>query len=100
MRITFNVADVSRLHAMLCDKPELVSNTSIAHRRPPWLARFPSFRFEQRISGQRYTNSKHELDRRVQKIFLKRVDNPMLHFEFFAHITLMSLFSRTGFANP
>jgi hypothetical protein len=32
-----NVADVSRLHAMLCHKPKLVSDTSIAHWRAPWL---------------------------------------------------------------
>ncbi len=37
MRITLNVADVSRLHPMLCYQPELVSDTSIAHWRAPWL---------------------------------------------------------------
>ena len=42
---------------------------------------FPVFRpFEQRISGQRQTQRKRELDRRVQKIFLKRVNDLMLHF--------------------
>jgi hypothetical protein len=75
-----NVADVSRLHAMLCHKPELVSDTSIPHWSAPWLPSLPSFRFEQRISGQRQTQRKHELDWRVQHVFLKCVDNPMLHF--------------------
>jgi hypothetical protein len=36
-RITLNVADLSRLHPMLCYQPELVSDTSIAHWRAPWL---------------------------------------------------------------
>ena len=32
--------------------------------------------------------------------FLKRVDNAVFHFEPFAHITLMSRFSRTGLGKP
>src|SRR5208283_4062644 len=98
-RITFNVADVSRLHAMLY-KPELVSDTSIPYRSAPWLARLPSFRFEQLISGQGQPHHKRELDRRVQHVFLKRVDNVVFHFESFAHMTLMSRFSRTGLGKP
>src|ERR1700676_443927 len=79
-RITFNVADVSRLRAMLCHQPELASDTSIPYRSAPWLPRLPPFCFEQRISGQRQTHRKRELDRRVQHVFLKRVNDPMLHF--------------------
>src|SRR5580700_10683870 len=100
MRITLNVTHVSSLHAVLCYQPELIPDTSIAHRRPPWLARLPSFRFEQRVSGQGHTNRKRELDRRVQHVFLKRVDNAVFHFESFAHITLMSRFSMTGLGKP
>jgi hypothetical protein len=74
-----DVADISCLHAMLSNQPELVSDVSIAHRRPPWLARLPSFCFEQRISGQRQTHRKRELDWRVQHVFLKRVGDSMLH---------------------
>jgi hypothetical protein len=44
MRITLNVADVSRLHPMLCHKPELRSYAPIAHWRASWLPRFLSFR--------------------------------------------------------
>src|ERR1700687_2341972 len=80
MRIMFNVADISRLHAMLRHQPELVSDTSIAHWRAPWLPCLPSFRFEQRISGQRQTHRKRELDRRVQQELLKRVYDSMFHF--------------------
>src|SRR5690349_14140075 len=80
MRITFNIADVSRLHAMLCYQPEHVSDSPIAHRCPPWLSRLPSFRFEQRISGQRETYRKRELDRRVQQKLLNRVYDSMFHF--------------------
>jgi hypothetical protein len=98
--ITLDVADVSRLHAVLCHKPELVSDAPIADWRAPWLPRFPPSRFEQRISGQGQSNRKRELDRRVQHVFLKRVDNAVFHFESFAHITLMSRFSRTGFGKP
>jgi hypothetical protein len=74
-----DVSDISCLHAMLSNQPELVSDVSIAHRRPPWLARLPSFCFEQRISGQRQTHRKRELDWRVQHVFLKRVGDSMLH---------------------
>ena len=67
------------LHAKLCNYPELISDMSIAYWNTPWLPSFSSFRFQNRVSGQRYTNSKHELDRRVQKIFLKRVNDLILH---------------------
>src|SRR5215470_7407922 len=100
MRITLHVADVSRLYPMLCYQPELVANTSIAHWRAPWLARLPAFGFEKCISRQRQTHRKRKLDRRVQHVLLKRVDNAVFHFEFFAHMTLMSRFSRTGFGKP
>src|SRR5262249_46279630 len=80
MRILFDVADISRLHPMLCHYPELISDMSIANRRAPWLPGLPPFSFEQRISGQRTARRKRELNWRVQKIFLKGVDNPMLHF--------------------
>jgi hypothetical protein len=79
MRITPNVADVSRLPPMLCDQLKLSPDTSITHWRAPWLPRLPSFRFEQRVSGQGQTQRKRELDRRVQEVLLKRVNDPMLH---------------------
>ena len=79
MRITLNVANVSRFHPMLCHEPELTSDMSIAHWRAPWLPRLPSFGFEQRISGQRQTRRKRKFDRRVEQIFLKGVDNLMFH---------------------
>ena len=50
--------------------------------------------------GQGQTNREREPDRRVQHVFLKRVENAVFHFESFAHITLMSRFSRTGFGKP
>jgi hypothetical protein len=65
---------------MLCYQSELVSDSSIAHWRAPWFPCLPSFRFQQRISGQRQTHHKRELDWRVQKIFLERVDSPVFHF--------------------
>src|SRR5690348_1845030 len=100
MGIAFNVADIPRVHAMLCYQPELIFDSSIAHWRAPWLPRLPSFRFEQRISGQRETHRKRELNWRVQQVFLERVDNAVFHFESFAHILLMSRFSRTGLGKP
>jgi Winged helix-turn helix len=72
--------DVSSVHAVLCYKPELVSHMSIAHRRAAGLSCFASFCFEQRISGQGQSNRKGDLDRRVQQVFLNRVNDPMLHF--------------------
>src|SRR5215469_7376315 len=80
MRIMLDVADISRFHPMLCHYPELISYMSITHWRPPWLSRLSSCRFEQRISRQRQTRYKRELNWRIQKIFLKSVDNPMFHF--------------------
>jgi hypothetical protein len=69
MRITLNVADVSRLDPMLCHQPKLVSDTSIAHWRASWLPRPPSFRFEQRISGQRQTTASASLIGGLRKYF-------------------------------
>ena len=70
MRITLKVSDVSRLHPMLYHEPELISDSSVAHWRAPWLSRLPSFGFEQRVSGQRQTNRKGELDWRGEQLFL------------------------------
>ena len=53
--------------------------TSITHWRASWLPRLPSFRFELGISGQRQTHRKREVDRRVEQVFLNRVNDPMLH---------------------
>ena len=64
---------------------------------------FPVFRpfvSSNAYPGKGRPNRKRELDRRVQHVFLKRVDNAVFHFESFAHITLMSRFSRTGFGKP
>src|SRR5215469_16868043 len=83
MGITLDVTHVSSLHTMLSHQPELVCDTSIADRRLPWLARLPSFCFEQGISGQGQPNHERELDRRVQNVFLKCVDNAVFHFESF-----------------
>src|SRR6201987_5904417 len=85
---------------MPCHKPELVSDAPISDCRASWLPRFPLFRFQERISRQRQAHRKCELDRRVQHVFLKRVDNAVFHFESFAQITLMSRFSRTGVGKP
>ena len=68
---------------MLCYEPELVLDTSIAHWRASWFSRFPSLCFEQRISGQRQTYYKPDLDWRVQKVFLKRVNDAVFHFVVF-----------------
>src|SRR5215472_17189199 len=53
---------------------------SIAHWSAPWLARLPSFCFEQRVSGQRETHRKRKLNRWVQQELLNGVNNAMLHF--------------------
>jgi hypothetical protein len=53
---------------------------SIAHWRASGLPRLPAFRFQQCISRQRETHRKRELDWRVEKILLKHVNDPMLHF--------------------
>jgi len=70
MRVTLNVANVSRLHPMLCHKPKLVSNVPIADWRAPSFPCLPACRFEQRIPRQRQTRRKRELDGRVEHVFL------------------------------
>ena len=80
MRIMLNVADLPRPHPMLCHQPKLICDTSSAHWRAAWLSGLPSFRFQQRISGQRQSNRKRDLDWRVEYVFLKRVNNPMFHY--------------------
>lgn len=90
VRIMPNVANISRLAPVLCYQPELVSKTSIPHWRAPWPPRLPSCRFKQGISGQWQTNRQGQLDWRVQKIFLKRVNDLMLHFVIGSQLALKS----------
>jgi hypothetical protein len=78
MRIMLDVADISSLHPVLCYEPELISDASIAHWRAPGLPRLPSFSFQQRISRQRQTQRKRQLDWWVKQELLKRVNNAML----------------------
>src|SRR5215470_13468454 len=79
MRVMLNVADISRLHPMLCHYPELIPYMSIAHWRAPWLSCLSSRRFQQRISGQRQTRRKRELNWWIEQVFLKCMDNAMFH---------------------
>jgi len=63
----------------LCYYPELVSDAPISDWCASWLTRFPPRGFEQRISRQRQTYRKRELNGRIEQEFLKRVNQTMLH---------------------
>jgi hypothetical protein len=79
-RVTRNIADVSRVRAVLCHDPELPANASVAYGSVAWLSGLATDCFQERIPRQRDTNSKRKLNWRVEQVFLKRVNNPMFHF--------------------
>jgi hypothetical protein len=79
-RVSPHVEYVSGFHAMLRYYPELLAHSSVADWRAAWLSGFAPRRFEQRIPRQRQTHRKRELNRRIEQVFLKRVNNAMLHF--------------------
>ncbi len=83
---------------MLRYEPELVSDMSITHWRAAGLSRLPSFRFQQRVSRQRETHRKRELDWRVEKILLKCVNDLMLHFGLRPALTITPAHTRASAA--
>src|SRR5438128_9146100 len=79
-RMTHQVADVSCLHAVLRHDPELSANVSVADRSMPWLSRLATGRFQEHIARRHHTESEQQLNRRIEKIFLKQMNNSMFHF--------------------
>ena len=79
-RITDQIADVSSLHAVLCHDPKLFADASVAHRSAACLPGLATGRLKQRISRRRDADRKEKLNRRVEHVFLQRVNNPMFHF--------------------
>src|SRR5712692_6480622 len=74
-----NVAYVARVHAVLGNDRQAFANASVAHWSTAWLSRLLSRRFEQCIPRGHKADSEQNFDRWIQKIFLKQVNNPMLH---------------------
>src|SRR5438093_11867307 len=70
--------------------PELIVDTPIAHRSAPRLARLATQSFEKRISRRSETDSKQKFDRRIEKVFLQQMNNPMFHL-----LVLTSAFLQT-----
>src|SRR5207302_5730255 len=78
-RVARNIANIARLHAVLRHDPELIVDAPIAHRSAPRLARLATQSFEKRISRRSETDSKQKFDRRIEKVFLQQMNNPMFH---------------------
>src|ERR1700687_628719 len=75
-----NIADISRLHAVLRHKPELIADPTVANWNPARLPALTSDGFEERIPWRRHADSEEQLNRRVEHVFLQRVNNLMFHF--------------------
>jgi hypothetical protein len=70
---------VSRFDAMLCHEPELIAHAPIADRSAARLPGPVADGFKQRITRACDANRKQNLDRRIEKIFLQQVNNPIFH---------------------
>jgi hypothetical protein len=78
--ISLNITHVPCFNAVLCNKPELIAHASVTHRSTSWLSRLAADSFKKCISRPSDTDCKQEFDRRIEKIFLQQMNNPMLHF--------------------
>src|SRR5205085_5870803 len=76
--MTHQIADVSCFHTVLCHDPKLPADACVAHGSRPRLARCATGSFQERISGRRDADSEQNFNRRVEHVFLERVNNLML----------------------
>ena len=78
-RITYNIANVASVLAMLCHDPELPAPKSITHRSSAQLSSLATSCFQEHLSRRGQADRQQKLDGRVEQIFLKKVDNAMFH---------------------
>jgi len=79
-RMTHNIEDVSCLHAVLCHDPEPMADARVANRSAASLPGLATAGFEQRIPRRRDAYCKQQLNRRIEHVFLQRVNNLVFHF--------------------
>src|SRR5439155_10240755 len=79
-RVTRNIEDVSCFHTVLGHDPKLAANAGVAYWSAAWLSGLATGGFQERISGRRQADSKQKLNRRIEQVFLKQVNNPTFHF--------------------
>src|SRR5437879_6759527 len=77
--IRLNITHVPCFDAVSRHDPELRTDASVAHRRAPWLSGLTPDRFEKRISRRRNADCQQKFDRRIEKVFLQQMNNPMFH---------------------
>src|SRR5579863_2103230 len=78
-RIGHDITNVSRLHAVFSHNPELPVDKCVAHGGVTQFPALAAGRLQKRISRWSQADRKQELDRRVEQIFLKKMDNAMFH---------------------
>jgi len=69
-RATGNIKNISRLHTMLRNQPELPANTSVPHWSAPWLSGLATDGFEKGVTRWRETRCKQQPNWRVEQVFL------------------------------
>src|SRR5207237_3444828 len=88
--IRLNITHVPCFDAVSRHDPERRTDASVAHRRAPWLSGLTPDRFEKRISRRRNADCQQKFDRRIEKVFLQQMNNPMFHL-----LVLTSAFLQT-----
>ena len=79
MRIIHNVANVGGFVAVLGDDPELPPYESVANGDTARLPGLAADGFEDRSSWNGHADSKQKLDGWIEQVFLKHVDDAVLH---------------------
>jgi hypothetical protein len=64
---------------VLGDNPESVANPSVSYGRAATLAALAPYRLQQRVPGRHDSNVQQRLDRRIEKVFLHVMNDPMFH---------------------
>ena len=78
-RVTRNIANVPCLHAVFGHNPELIANSSVAHWSTPRFSGLATNSLKERIPWRCNAKRKQNLDRRIEKILLQQVNNPIFH---------------------
>jgi len=78
-RMTHQIANISRLHAVLCHDPKLSADASVTNWSAVRLPGLATDRLKECIAWRRHTHGKEEHNRRIEDVFLKRVNKSVFH---------------------
>jgi hypothetical protein len=78
-RVIHNIANVASSLAVLCHDPKLSPHESVSYGSTARLAGLAAGCFQERIPRRNQANGKQKLNRWVEQVFLKKVDNGVFH---------------------